>query len=207
MDTVELDDTEIEALKLIEGDDEIYQTNLWKELDVSSRKGSRIARSLEEKGLIEREEAVYDGNKTYLLKKKGNFEVPEKEDGEPEAKITAERNYTRDDLKPNERKALDFIENEGEVYQSNLWKELDVSSREGSRIAKSLDEKGFISREKDTYEGNVTYLLEPITVEVEYSLLVAGDMPSPFLGDSSPDPDSTAFTQWIMELTADMMEE
>ncbi len=62
-----------------------------------------------------------------------------------------------------EYKALNVISNNGEdgVLQSELWRELDATSREGSRIALKLETKGLILREKELYEGRWTYRLYP----------------------------------------------
>jgi hypothetical protein len=65
-----------------------------------------------------------------------------------------------DDL---EYKALHFITNtrpEG-VLQADLWRKLGASSREGSRIALKLENKGLIRREKELCEGRWTYRLFP----------------------------------------------
>jgi len=66
----------------------------------------------------------------------------------------------RNDL---EQKALHFVINtrhEG-VLQSELWRELGASSREGSRVAIKLEEKGLIRREKELQGGRWTYRLFP----------------------------------------------
>ena len=62
-----------------------------------------------------------------------------------------------------EHKALDVISNNGTdgVLQSELWRKLDATSREGSRIALKLETKGLILREKELYEGRWTYRLFP----------------------------------------------
>ena len=62
-----------------------------------------------------------------------------------------------------EYKALHVISNNGNegVLQSELWRELDATSREGSRIALKLETKGLIRREKELYEGRWTYRLYP----------------------------------------------
>ncbi|WP_227357659.1 helix-turn-helix transcriptional regulator [Haladaptatus salinisoli] len=88
------------------------------------------------------------------------------------------------------------------IYQSELWKELDVSSRTGSRLATSLEEAGVIQREEATYNGQRTYLLLPATKDLDFSLLTAGDMLSPLIeNEEEIDPiDSEAFTQWILQL-------
>jgi len=62
-----------------------------------------------------------------------------------------------------EYKALNVISNKGKdgVLQSELWRELDATSREGSRIALKLETKGLILREKELFEGRWTYRLFP----------------------------------------------
>ena len=62
-----------------------------------------------------------------------------------------------------EHKALYVISNKGNdgVLQSELWRELDATSREGSRIALKLETKGLIRREKELFEGRWTYRLFP----------------------------------------------
>jgi len=66
----------------------------------------------------------------------------------------------RNDL---EQKALQFIINKGYegVLQSELWRRLGASSREGSRIAIKLEGKGLIRREREIRNGRWTYRLFP----------------------------------------------
>ena len=74
--------------------------------------------------------------------------------------LELEKMPKRNDL---EQRALQFIMNTGfqGVLQSDLWHELDASSREGSRIALKLETKGLIRREKELREGRWTYRLFP----------------------------------------------
>ena len=62
-----------------------------------------------------------------------------------------------------EHKALNVIVNNGNdgVLQSELWRKLDATSREGSRIALKLETKGLILREKELFEGRWTFRLYP----------------------------------------------
>ncbi len=62
-----------------------------------------------------------------------------------------------------EHRALQFIVNTGTqgVLQSELWRKLDASSREGSRIAIKLEKKGLIRRERELFNGRWTYRLYP----------------------------------------------
>lgn len=66
----------------------------------------------------------------------------------------------RNDL---EHKALQFVMNTGYtgVLQSDLWRELGASSREGSRISIKLENKGLIRRNKELCDGRWTYRLFP----------------------------------------------
>jgi hypothetical protein len=66
----------------------------------------------------------------------------------------------RNDL---EQRALQFIMNTGfnGVLQSDLWRELGGTSREGSRISLKLEDKGLIRREKELREGRWTYRIFP----------------------------------------------
>jgi DNA-binding MarR family transcriptional regulator len=104
------------------------------------------------------------------------------------------------DLSEVEREALALIRETGGIHQSDFWKELDVSSRKGSRIAEKLLERELIQREETVYDGHNTYLLLPTAKDLDFSLLMAGDMLSPFIGEEEVDPNSDSFTQWLMNL-------
>lgn len=104
------------------------------------------------------------------------------------------------DISDDEQRALELVRETGGIYQSDFWKELDISSRKGSRIAASLEEEGLIQREDAVYGGHNTYLLKPRTRDLEFSLLMAGDMLTPFIGEEEIDPQSDAFSQWLMNL-------
>jgi hypothetical protein len=47
----------------------------------------------------------------------------------------------------------------GGILQSNLWKELDITSRDGSRVAIRLEKRSLIRREKILQDGRWTYKL------------------------------------------------
>ena len=104
------------------------------------------------------------------------------------------------DLSEEERRGLELIRETGGIHQSDFWKELDVSSRKGSRIVESLYEKGLIEREETVYDGHNTYYLAPTARDLDFSLLMAGDMLSPFIGEEDVNPQSDAFSQWLMNL-------
>ena len=104
------------------------------------------------------------------------------------------------DLSEDERRGLQLIRETGGIHQSDFWKQLDVSSRKGSRIVDSLAEQDLINRDESVYNGHNTYYLTPTAKDLNFSLLMAGDMLSPFVGDEEVDPQSEQFTQWLMNL-------
>jgi DNA-binding IclR family transcriptional regulator len=104
------------------------------------------------------------------------------------------------DLSEDEREGLELIRETGGIHQSDFWKELDISSRKGSRIADSLASQGLIEREETVYSGHNTYHLEPAARDLEFGLLMAGDMLSPFIGEEEVNHNSDAFSQWLMNL-------
>ncbi|WP_135819668.1 helix-turn-helix transcriptional regulator [Halostella litorea] len=107
---------------------------------------------------------------------------------------------TDEELSEKEWEALELVRETGGIHQSEFWKELDVNSRKGSRIAESLVEKGLVQREETVYDGHNTYLISPTARDLDFSLLMAGDMLSPFIGEEEVNANSDAFSQWIMNL-------
>ena len=111
----------------------------------------------------------------------------------------------RNDL---EQKALHFVINTGYegVLQSDLWRELDASSREGSRVAIKLEEKGLIRREKELQGGRWTYRLYP--KRLPPSIESIADCPCLICRDNARcDPTTTIspktcakLTEWIFSL-------
>ena len=75
----------------------------------------------------------------------------------------------RDDL---EYRALQMIMNKGDegILQCDLWRDLDASGRDGSRISLKLEDKNLIKREKELSDGRWTYRLfakkRPIDIDV-----------------------------------------
>ena len=61
------------------------------------------------------------------------------------------------------QKALRIIMEAGEegILQSELWKKLGATSREGSRIAIKLERRGLIIRRRELHDGRWTYRLYP----------------------------------------------
>ncbi|AGB15747.1 hypothetical protein Halru_1130 [Halovivax ruber XH-70] len=104
------------------------------------------------------------------------------------------------DLSEDERAGLELVRQSGGIHQSDFWKELGVSSRKGSRIVENLVEKELVDREDAVYDGHNTYYITPTARDLDFRLLMAGDMLSPFIGEEEVDANSDAFSQWIMNL-------
>jgi DNA-binding Lrp family transcriptional regulator len=104
------------------------------------------------------------------------------------------------ELTEEEHAGLELVRETGGIHQSDFWKELDISSRQASRIVEKLSEADLIEREETVYNGHNTYLLKPTARDLEFSLLMAGDLLSPFIGEEEIDPNSDAFSQWLMNL-------
>jgi len=114
----------------------------------------------------------------------------------------------RNDL---EQKALQFIINTGYegVLQSELWRKLGASSREGSRIALKLEDKGLIRREKELRGGRWTYRLFPKRLPASIDSIV--DCPCLMCPDNTRcDPSSSIsphncerLTEWLISIAKD----
>ncbi|QPV62931.1 MarR family transcriptional regulator [Halosimplex litoreum] len=104
------------------------------------------------------------------------------------------------DLNEDEHAGLELIRETGGIHQSDFWKELDVSSRKGSRIADALADQDLIQREETVYNGHNTYYLTPAARDLDFSLLMAGDQLSPFVGDDEVNAHSDTFSQFVMNL-------
>jgi hypothetical protein len=111
----------------------------------------------------------------------------------------------RNDL---EQKALHSVINTGYegILQSELWRELGASSREGSRVAIKLEEKGLIRREKELEGGRWTYRLYPKRLPASIESIT--DCPCLLCADNARCDPSTAIspktcgklTDWILNL-------
>jgi hypothetical protein len=111
----------------------------------------------------------------------------------------------RNDL---EQKALHYVVNTGYqgVLQSDLWRELGASSREGSRVSIKLEEKGLIRREKELQEGRWTYRLYPKRLPASIQTII--DCPCLLCPDNARCDPTTAIspkscprlTDWILNL-------
>lgn len=206
----ELASTTQHAYDYIKNKGQVPQSELWKALGVSSRSGSRIATTLTKQGLITREQTVHNNSPTYLLTptaadhESDNGALTSTSD--PEQEVNESGSSTIEiDRSARQDRALELITDQNGLYQSELWKALDVSSRTGTRIATALKEQELIDREQTVYNGHTTYLLTPRrrAKDLDFSLLMAGDQFSPFVTTGQLNWQSDTFTQWLMALTRD----
>ena len=112
----------------------------------------------------------------------------------------------RNDL---EHKALQFIMNTGfdGILQSELWRKLRASSREGSRIAIKLEDKRLIRREKELRNGRWTYRLYPKRLPARIDSIA--DVPCLMCPDNPKcDPSSAIspqncekLTEWLLSIS------
>ncbi|MEM1514759.1 MAG: transcriptional regulator [Candidatus Bathyarchaeia archaeon] len=106
-----------------------------------------------------------------------------------------------------ERRAFEIIMRAGEkgILQSELWREINVTSKEGSKISIRLESKGLIHREPELSKGRWTYRLypkhHPVFVNSILKCPCISCKESPICGaDSTVTPnDCEKFTQWILD--------
>jgi DNA-binding Lrp family transcriptional regulator len=104
-----------------------------------------------------------------------------------------------------ERKALNLIYDAGEegLFQTEIWKLLDLSSREASRIVKKFEEKGNVYRERVLNNGRWTYKIflsrEFVTLESieDCPCLVCPDINKCFRGGQKDPAICLDLTAWI----------
>ncbi len=110
-----------------------------------------------------------------------------------------------------EHRALQLIfdaEEEG-ILQSEMWKKLGVSSREGSRLALKFEEKGIIERRKVLNNGRWTYRLrsirQPVTLDSIRGCpcLRCDEIDKCVTGGSRSPINCRQLTEWIMANAGD----
>ncbi len=89
------------------------------------------------------------------------------------------------------------------LLQSELWKLLDISSREGSRIAKKFEEQNKVTREKVLHDGRWTFRLfiknKPITLNsvAGCPCLICPEVEKCFIGGKKDPTVCIDLTAWI----------
>ena len=104
-----------------------------------------------------------------------------------------------------ERQALKLIIDAGEegLFQTEIWRLLDISTREASRIVKKFEKKGNLHREKVLNNGRWTYKIflskEFVTLEsvIDCPCLVCPDINKCFRGGQKDPAICLDLTAWI----------
>ena len=120
---------------------------------------------------------------------------------------------TEDSIMPKrndlEHKALQIITNTGSdgVLQSELWRKMNASSREGSRISIKLESKGLILRERELHNGRWTYKLHskrrPVSIDsiITCPCLTCADTPRCEDGGAISPHSCEKLVGWILDLS------
>ena len=83
----------------------------------------------------------------------------------------------------------------GGVHQSEIWKELGLTSRDGSRLAIRLEKRGMIKRVKVLDDGRWTYKLTPLRLPANISSMESAPcIVCPVESMCSPNSDVNPFT-------------
>jgi len=92
------------------------------------------------------------------------------------------------------------------ILQSDLWRKLGASSREGSRISLKLEKRRLVKRAKQLHEGRWTYRLissrQPTTVEsiVDIPCLICSESAKCGGGGVTNPTECERLTAWILSL-------
>lgn len=125
-------------------DEGIHQSELWKELGISSREGSRLVREMEVKGLVQREKILHNGRWTYkLLVKMKPLEIGLIEDifcfnCEYEHKCTA--------LSPNFLRTCEYIEEWGLRKYRSFLESMEEDAGKEQGMAEGEEEGALLSQ-------------------------------------------------------------
>jgi hypothetical protein len=105
-----------------------------------------------------------------------------------------------------EHKALQVVMDAGEngILQADLWRKLEASSREGSRVALKLERMGLIHRKEELFTGRWTYRIfanrHPSSIEsvIELPCFLCQDIEK-CVANSTVSPEAcTKLTDWLL---------
>ncbi|MDR5657685.1 MarR family transcriptional regulator [Halodesulfurarchaeum sp. HSR-GB] len=152
----DLSKSEEEALQLIQDNDGIHQSELWKELDTSSRTGSRIAKSLADSGIVNRKETTHNGRKTYELV------IPEQDNSSSVEFNESELPPELQEASPLATSIVSLLQKRGEVPITRVDREIDRPPQAVDEAMGELIERDIVSIERKTLYGReqdiVSYL-------------------------------------------------
>ncbi|MDE1866727.1 MAG: transcriptional regulator [Thaumarchaeota archaeon] len=126
------------------------------------------SKKAEEKTKKTEEKKMSKADKKKLEAKKKQVELTEEELEEIDEKEIENFEIEGLDMEKLKTTVLDYVAKRGDdgMFQSELWKKLKLSSRDGSRLALKLERQHLIKREKILQDGRWTYKLKIAHVPV-----------------------------------------
>ena len=114
------------------------------------------------KKVVEKKKLPKVDKKKSLLEKKKKSDHPEEDIEEISEKEIENFQIEGIDMEKLKTTVLDRVAKRGDdgIFQSELWKKLKLSSRDGSRLALKLERQHLIKREKVLESGRWTYKLK-----------------------------------------------
>ena len=114
------------------------------------------------KKVVEKKRPPKEDKKKSLPEKKKKSDSPEEDIEEISEKEIENFQIEGIDMEKLKTTVLDRVAKRGDdgIFQSELWKKLKLSSRDGSRLALKLERQHLIKREKVLESGRWTYKLK-----------------------------------------------
>ena len=114
------------------------------------------------KKVVEKKRPPKVDKKKSLPEKKKKSDIPEEDIEEISEKEIENFQIEGIDMEKLKTTVLDRVAKRGDdgIFQSELWKKLKLSSRDGSRLALKLERQHLIKREKVLESGRWTYKLK-----------------------------------------------
>lgn len=130
----------------------------------------KTSKKAEDKKLLKKGDATKakEDKKKVLDAKKKNLELTEEDLDDIDEKEIENFEIEGLDMEKLKTTVLDHVAKRGDdgMFQSELWKKLKLSSRDGSRLALKLERQHLIKREKILEDGRWTYKLKIAHVPV-----------------------------------------
>jgi hypothetical protein len=101
----------------------------------------------------------------------GSPQAPTDKSADKKAKLIQRTEKTEEELVDLTSRVYKLVVERGKdgVLQSEIWKELGLTSRDGSRLAIRLEKRGMIRRVKVLDDGRWTYKLTPLRLPANIS--------------------------------------
>ena len=142
---------------------------------LKKKEEKKVVKKKEEKKATKKKEEMKISakldKKKILEEKKKNVEPTEEELEEMDEKEIENFEIEGLDMEKLKMTVLDLVTKRGDdgIFQSELWKKLKLSSRDGSRLALKFERQNIIKREKILKDGRWTYKLKiahiPVTTQ------------------------------------------